>query len=59
MKLLIKILFGILLAAAVICSASCGASEITKESEDIDYKAYFMEYDEILGLYFVKRLYEL
>ena len=50
MKLLIKILFGILLSVAVICSVSCGASETTKESEDIDYKAYFAEYDKILGL---------
>lgn len=50
MKLLIKILYGILLSVAVICSVSCGASETTKESEDIDYKAYFAEYDKILGL---------
>ncbi len=44
-----KILFGTLLAVVVLCGASCGAAEITKEEDVIDFEAYFAHYDEMLG----------
>lgn len=44
-----KILLGILLSAVVICCVSCGAAEITKENDEIDFAAYFEQYDEMLG----------
>ena len=44
-----KILSGILSAAVVLCSASCGAAKITREKEAVDFKEYFAHYDEMMG----------
>lgn len=36
-------------AAVVLCSASCGTAEITREKETVDFKEYFEHYDEMMG----------